>query len=100
MKNLNIPGFTAEAAFLIANGRHQMCSKYEGSGVAEQILPQLEATSCGHDPTNICRYVCCTITSDPSDPYDVPTVRCSVDWICGHRAPGAGVVISDPLIIQ
>ena len=97
MKNLNIPGFTAEAAFLIANGRHQMCSKYEGSGVAEQILPQLDATYCGHDPSNICRYVCCTITSGP---YNVPILRCSVSWICGHQGPDAGVVISDPVIIQ
>jgi hypothetical protein len=83
---MNIPGFTAEAALHVAGEHYQMADNYESHEAAEQILPQLPATWCQHDPYNICNFICCTVTIGP---FGVPTIRCTRDWICGHKNPGA-----------
>jgi hypothetical protein len=90
MSKMKLPGFTAEAALPPAGGRYWRSGNYEGPEGADRIVPQLPVTACQHDPDNICRYICCTVTT--TGPYGVPIISCTVDWICGHRAPGAGVI--------
>ena len=63
--------------------------------VRAQVLPQLPSTSCQHDPTNICWFICCTVDTLPG-PYGVPTISCTKDWVCGHRAPRTGGLVGIP----
>ena len=92
MSKMKLPGFTAEAALPPAGRRYRLSGNYEGPEGADRILPQLPVTACQHDPDNICRYICCTVTTKKVGPYDVPIITCTVDWICGHQRPDAGVI--------
>ncbi len=90
MRKMKLPGFTAAAALPVVGDHYQMVSNYEGPEGADRILPQLPVTDCHHDPTNICKYICCTVST--IGPYKVPIISCTTDWICGHRRPDAGLV--------
>jgi hypothetical protein len=90
MIKMKFPGFTAEAALPLAGGRYRMSGNYEVPEGADRILPQLPVTACQHDPDNICRYICCTVKT--IGPYNLPIISCTIDWICGHRRPDAGVI--------
>jgi hypothetical protein len=77
-----IPSQSTGVAPVVDALRHQKA--------AGQILPQLRETHCHNNPGNVCEYVCCTVDTD-WNPYGVPKITCTTDWVCGHRRPDAGL---------
>ena len=56
MSITRMPGFTAESALNMTGTHYRRGRNYERPDVAGQIVPQLPATFCQHDPENICWY--------------------------------------------